>query len=75
MRHHTFYTDYLKRTLDVFFAGLMLFFLWPLFIVIGIAIKLDSKGPAVFVQDRLTLGGRKKAQERIPSGMTRASQR
>ena len=58
MRYHTFYTNHLKRALDVFFAGLMLLFLWPLFIVIGIAIKLDSKGPAVFVQDRLTLGGR-----------------
>lgn len=36
----------------------MLLLLWPLLIVLAIAVKLDSKGPAIFVQDRLTLDGK-----------------
>ena len=36
----------------------MLLVLWPLLLVIALAVKLDSPGPAIFVQDRLTLGGK-----------------
>ena len=37
-------------------AGLLL--LWPLFILIGLAIKLTSPGPVLFKQHRAGLGGR-----------------
>ena len=36
-------------------AGLLIG--WPLFLIIGIAIKLDSKGPVFFKQERLGLHG------------------
>lgn len=52
------YKKYVKRWLDLLFSALMLLVLWPLLIIIAIIVKVDSKGPAVFVQDRLTLNGR-----------------
>ena len=55
---HTFYKNYWKRFLDIFFSLIMLLVLWPLFLVLTILVKIDSKGPAIFVQDRLTLNGR-----------------
>lgn len=47
-----------KRILDVAASALLLVLLAPLFILIAIAIRLDSKGPALFRQTRLGLGGR-----------------
>ena len=43
----------IKRSIDLLGATLSLFFLWPLFVLIVILIKLDSEGPALFVQDRV----------------------
>ena len=41
-----------KRLFDIFFASLGLALLAPLFIIVGIAIKLDSPGPVMFRQRR-----------------------
>ena len=38
---------------------LMISFLWPVFLIIGILIKLDSPGPVFFKQERVTQYGRK----------------
>jgi exopolysaccharide biosynthesis polyprenyl glycosylphosphotransferase len=46
-----------KRTLDVTFSPLALIVLSPLLLAIAIAIKLDSKGPVLFVQRRSGRGG------------------
>lgn len=46
-----------KRTLDLVVAVPMLVLLWPLLVGIGILIKLESKGSAVFRQQRAGLGG------------------
>lgn len=43
----------LKRLFDILFAGIGLLVLLPLFAVIAIAIKLDSKGPVFFRQERV----------------------
>lgn len=49
----------LKRLCDII-LGLMLFvILLPFMICIGIAVKLDSRGPALFRQTRITAYGRK----------------
>lgn len=47
----------LKRTMDILcsFAGLILLF--PIFIIIGIMIKIESKGPMVFAQERVGKNG------------------
>ncbi|TSD66550.1 sugar transferase [Inquilinus sp. KBS0705] len=45
-----------KRFLDLFISGTMLFFLWPLFLIIAIAVKLDSKGPVFYKSKRVGTG-------------------
>ncbi len=52
------YKGFIKRFIDIVCSGVMLLFLWPLFILVAIAIKLDSKGPVIFKQTRLGLGGK-----------------
>lgn len=47
--------DLLKRTVDVVFAGLGILFSLPLWLLIGIAIKLDSPGSVFFCQRRTGL--------------------
>lgn len=47
-----------KRLFDIIMSIIGLVFLLPVFIVIIIAIKLDSKGPAIFVQERIGKNGK-----------------
>ena len=48
----------LKRIFDVIVSLMMLLVLWPFMILIAIGIKLDSPGPALFLQDRVTTYGK-----------------
>ncbi len=48
---------YFKRVLDLIFSIILLILLSPLLVIVAIAIKIDSKGPALFKQDRRGLGG------------------
>lgn len=50
---HMNYYNFVKRSMDVCFALLILSFTWPLWIIIGIIIKLTSKGPVFFRQVRM----------------------
>ena len=43
----------IKRVIDILGSGVLLLFLSPLLAVIALAIKLTSKGPMLFRQDRL----------------------
>ncbi|WP_345894744.1 sugar transferase [Natroniella sulfidigena] len=47
----------IKRVVDFIGSLFGLIILFPLFILIGVAIKLDSKGPIFFKQDRLGKDG------------------
>ena len=47
-----------KRALDLVTAGSMLLVLWPAMVAIAIAIRVESKGPALFRQERAGLGGK-----------------
>jgi Undecaprenyl-phosphate glucose phosphotransferase len=47
-----------KRFFDIVFASTMLLLLFPVFIIIAIAIKIDSKGPVLYKPIRLGVGGR-----------------
>jgi exopolysaccharide biosynthesis polyprenyl glycosylphosphotransferase len=51
-------TRLLKRITDAVLSGLALVALAPLLFVIAVAIRLSSRGPAIFVQTRAGLGGR-----------------
>ena len=46
-----------KRGLDVVLGGLLLLISLPLLLVLGLAVRLDSPGPAFFRQDRVGRGG------------------
>lgn len=47
-----------KRVFDIFVSALMLVILLPLFLVLAIAIKIDSKGPVFYRQERVTQYGK-----------------
>ena len=49
----------IKRKFDTFLAAFMLAVIWPVFLLIGLLIKLDSPGPVFFTQERVTQYGRK----------------
>jgi len=46
------YSRYIKRILDIIFSITVLFTLSPLLIIVAIIIKLESKGPVFFIQER-----------------------
>lgn len=47
------YKNYLKRLIDFTVSLIALVVLFPVFLLLGILIKLDSKGPAFFLQKRI----------------------
>jgi lipopolysaccharide/colanic/teichoic acid biosynthesis glycosyltransferase len=47
-----------KRVLDILGASLGLLLLWPIFLLAAVAIKSTSRGPVLFRQRRLGLGGK-----------------
>ena len=47
----------IKRTFDIFISFITLVLSTPLFILIGLLIKVDSKGPIFFIQNRKGLNG------------------
>ena len=48
----------IKRYIDLLFAVILLCLLWPLYIVIALAIKIDSKGPVFFKHERVGKDGK-----------------
>lgn len=53
-----YYQKFGKRGIDVLFSLIGLVFLWPVFLIIGLSIKLDSPGPAIFKQKRVGKDGK-----------------
>lgn len=47
----------LKRCFDLVVASLTLLVVWPVMLLVALAIKLDSPGPALFVQERIGENG------------------
>ena len=52
------YRHFFKRLIDVVLATVALVALFPVFLIVAVAIKLDDAGPVVFKQRRLGLGGK-----------------
>jgi len=46
-----------KRVLDLVFSGIGLVLLWPLMFLVTLAIKIDSKGPIFYSQERVSENG------------------
>lgn len=57
-RTFTLFDEALKRILDCVASGLGLIVFSPLFLIIWIAIRLESSGPAIFSQERIGYLGR-----------------
>lgn len=51
--------EFIKRTEDIIVASLILLLISPLLVVIAFAVKITSKGPVIFKQDRYGLDGKK----------------
>lgn len=49
----------LKRIFDFTVSLILLLLIWPILIIIAIAVKLDSPGPAFYKQERITTYNRK----------------
>lgn len=45
---------FIKRFFDIFVSIILIILLSPLFIIIGLVIKLDSRGPVFYKQSRIT---------------------
>lgn len=52
------YSLFIKRLLDFVFSIFLLIILSPLFLLLAIAIKVDSRGPVFFIQERLGKSGK-----------------
>lgn len=52
------YKAFLKRAFDILFSSILLLLLSPLFLIVSVAVKLDSKGPVFFKQERIGLNAR-----------------
>lgn len=52
------YRHFFKRLFDIFFSFLLLAVLSPLLLLIIVLVKISSKGPAIFRQERLGKGGK-----------------
>ena len=52
------YNNFIKPLLDWLFAFVLILLLWPLFLLVAILIKLESRGPVFFRQKRLGKNGR-----------------
>lgn len=50
------YIGFFKRFLDILISVLALLFLWPLLLIVALAIKIEDPGPAVFKQQRVGKG-------------------
>src|SRR6202008_3416521 len=50
---------FIKRIVDLFLSSAALLLLWPLMLVIAIAVKLESPGPAIYSAIRVGKKGRK----------------
>ena len=50
---------FFKRAFDLIFSVIALILLLPVFIILAIAIKLDSRGPVFYRQERVTQYGRR----------------
>ena len=49
----------IKRLMDILGSGLALMLCTPLFLILGLAIKVSSKGPILFKQKRVGQYGRR----------------
>ena len=65
----------LKRMFDIVVSMILLFLLSPVFVILAIAIKLDSKGPVFYRQVRVTQYGKRFRIHKFRSMVNKADQK
>ena len=55
----TFYSKHLKRIFDILISTISLISIFPFWILIALGIKIDSKGPIFYEQERIGRNGKK----------------
>ncbi len=68
----TFWGRVAKRSFDVVVSGILLIVLSPVWLIVMVLIRLDSKGPIFFKQERVGLDGRNFAMYKFRSMKTGA---
>ena len=53
-----FFYCFFKRLFDIAVSAILLALLFPLMMLLAIAVRLDSKGPAIFIQNRVGKDGK-----------------
>ena len=56
-----------KRSMDIMLTLSLMAFIWPLLLLIAIAIKIDSRGPILFGQIRAGVGGQAIPDDQVPN--------
>ena len=52
------FSYFIKRLMDIAVSGILIIIFLPFFILLAIAIRLESRGPVIFMQTRVGLDGR-----------------
>lgn len=52
------YRKYIKRAIDIFISAIVLLLFSWLYLILAVLIKIDSKGPVIFKQERLGKDGK-----------------
>ncbi|MBC8344737.1 MAG: sugar transferase [Candidatus Marinimicrobia bacterium] len=55
----TFYSKHLKRIIDIFVSTISLICAFPFWLLIALGIKINSKGPVFYEQERIGMNGKK----------------
>jgi len=66
-------SSFFKRLLDIFVSSIMLVLLSPLFCIVALLIKKESKGDVIFSQNRVGLRGKEFKMYKFRSMVTEAS--
>jgi len=57
-KHPSLFYRAVIRTFDIFASFFSLLFIWPFMLIIALIVKIDSKGPAFYRQERLGINGK-----------------
>jgi exopolysaccharide biosynthesis polyprenyl glycosylphosphotransferase len=57
--HFIGFQGIIKTTFDFILALIILIVIWPIFVLVAVCIKISSPGPVFYLQDRVSLDGRK----------------
>jgi len=60
----------IKKSLDILVASVGLILAFPIFIIVPVLIKLDSRGPVFYTQERIGLNRRRRSRRAYPARMS-----